>query len=223
VSAPVTIALLKRKGGSGATIAAGSLAVALAELGHRVAAIDLDPQGSLALWARSGQGKLAGIVTSIEVQEVADLRAAVAATDADRVILDAPPGFDRPSLVAALVADVAIVPVAPASFDVAAAREVVELIGEARERRAGAGPVVLMLPSRVTRTAEGTELAAVLERLGEVLPPIALRNTFVRAASVGQTVIEYDKRSPATAEVWAVAAAVEKRIAQMTKGRAAHA
>jgi cellulose biosynthesis protein BcsQ len=148
VSAPVTIALLKRKGGSGATIAAGSLAVALAELGHRVAAIDLDPQGSLALWARSGPGKLAGIVTSIEVQEVADLRAAVAATGADRVILDSPPGFDRPSLVAALVADVAIVPVAPASFDVAAAREVVELIGEARARRPDAGPVVLMLPSR---------------------------------------------------------------------------
>ena len=80
-----------------------------------------------------------------------------------------------------------------------------------------------MLPSRVTRTAEGAELVAVLERLGEVLPPIAMRNTFVRAASVGQTVIEFDKRSPATAEIWAVAAAVEKRIAQMTRGRAAHA
>lgn len=223
MSAPVTIALLKRKGGSGATIAAGSLAVALAELGHRVAALDLDPQGSLALWARSGPGKLAGIVTSIEVQEVAELRVAVAATGADRVILDSPPGFDRPSLVAALVADLAIVPVAPASFDVAAAQEVVELIGEARARRPDAGPVVLMLPSRVTRTAEGAALVAVLERLGEVLPPIAMRNTFVRAASVGQTVLEFDKRSPATAEIWAVAAAIEKRIAQMTRRRAAHA
>ena len=156
MSAPVTIALLKRKGGSGATIAAGSLAVALAELGHRVAALDLDPQGSLALWARSGPGKLAGIVTSIEVQEVAELRVAVAATGADRVILDSPPGFDRPSLVAALVADLAIVPVAPASFDVAAAQG-----PGARLLRAVAAAVVVVRAADATAPASAVAAAAV--------------------------------------------------------------
>ena len=43
-----TITLVTQKGGAGKTTVAASLAVAAAEAGERVVALDLDPQGSLA-------------------------------------------------------------------------------------------------------------------------------------------------------------------------------
>ena len=45
-----TIALLTQKGGAGKTTLAASLAVAAAQTGERVIALDLDPQASLLRW-----------------------------------------------------------------------------------------------------------------------------------------------------------------------------
>jgi len=45
-----TIVLLTQKGGTGKTTLAASLAVAAAQSGERVIALDLDPQASLVRW-----------------------------------------------------------------------------------------------------------------------------------------------------------------------------
>jgi len=57
-----TIAVVNRKGGVGKTTTAANLAHALARDGHRVLAVDLDPQGHLAsaLGAEAGGSGLAG-------------------------------------------------------------------------------------------------------------------------------------------------------------------
>ena len=47
-----TVAFLTRKGGAGKTTLAASLAVAAAEAGERVIALDLDPQASLLRWGK---------------------------------------------------------------------------------------------------------------------------------------------------------------------------
>ena len=47
-----TIALLTQKGGAGRTTLAASLAVAAAQAGERVIALDLDPQASLTRWGK---------------------------------------------------------------------------------------------------------------------------------------------------------------------------
>src|SRR6204780_4888124 len=53
-----TIAFTTQKGGAGKTTLAASLAVAAAQAGETVIALDLDPQGSLASWGdrREGEG-----------------------------------------------------------------------------------------------------------------------------------------------------------------------
>jgi chromosome partitioning protein len=45
-----TIALVTQKGGAGKTTIASSLAVAAAQAGEKVIALDLNPQGSLSDW-----------------------------------------------------------------------------------------------------------------------------------------------------------------------------
>ncbi len=47
---PRILAVAVQKGGTGKTTLAASLAVAAAQAGERVTALDLDPQGSLAGW-----------------------------------------------------------------------------------------------------------------------------------------------------------------------------
>ncbi len=51
-----TIALVTQQGGAGKTSISASLSVAASEAGEKVAALDLDPQGSLAAW---GDGRTA--------------------------------------------------------------------------------------------------------------------------------------------------------------------
>ena len=48
-----TLTLVTQKGGVGKTTLAASLAVAAAQAGEKVAALDLDPQGSLSAWGDS--------------------------------------------------------------------------------------------------------------------------------------------------------------------------
>ncbi len=45
-----TLTLVTQKGGVGKTTLAASLAVAAAQAGEKVVALDLDPQGSLGAW-----------------------------------------------------------------------------------------------------------------------------------------------------------------------------
>ncbi len=62
-----------QKGGSGKTSLAASIAVAAAEEGESVAAIDTDAQGSLAAWGRRRQAQ--GI--EVEASDPSKLRQAV--------------------------------------------------------------------------------------------------------------------------------------------------
>ena len=64
------LTLASQKGGSGKTSLAASLAVAAAEAGETVAAVDTDPQGSLAAWGRRRQAE--GI--TVEAAEPARVR-----------------------------------------------------------------------------------------------------------------------------------------------------
>lgn len=79
-----TVAIVNQKGGAAKTTTAVNLAAALAELGHAVLLIDLDPQGSATRWLGADPGSTA--LTDVLLHE-GRLDDAVVPTAIDRVEL----------------------------------------------------------------------------------------------------------------------------------------
>lgn len=134
------IAVVNTKGGVGKSTASIQLAIGASLAGDKVWLVDGDRQetaiSAITMRAESGRPPLAASAYS----NGATLRAQVAAQAGgfDHVIIDAGVG-DSSALRAALtVADVALIPFAPRSFDVWAVKDISELIEEACVRQVDA-------------------------------------------------------------------------------------
>lgn len=206
------ISCLNLKGGSGKTTTAVNLAAAIGE-SRRVRLLDLDPQRSATRWASQSREEPAGEdfclrrdVHHVEASRPAPaVRAELDRAERDRVavvILDCPPELEDRSLVAALVSDLALVPVTPSPLDLWAAERAVATAREARAERGGALPRIALVPSRtIASTVLARELPATLAALGEpVAPGISQRVALVECAVVGQTIDTYAPGSPAHGE-----------------------
>src|SRR5260370_25127850 len=93
--AGLVITIAQRKGGAGKTTLATQLAVAWARCGARVAALDIDPQGSFSAWVELRRARLGG--TAIRFDFAALPGSAGAPRVEERpgegapVVVDAPP------------------------------------------------------------------------------------------------------------------------------------
>jgi chromosome partitioning protein len=128
-----TIAFVSQGGGSGKSTIASSLAVAAREMKEEVCVIDMDPQGSLAHWARtraagdieviaSGAARLPALLASLERKGVT------------LAILDTSGAEGAASSAAMQVPDINIIPSRPSMFDLwasARTRAAIEEIGGA--------------------------------------------------------------------------------------------
>jgi chromosome partitioning protein len=150
----------------------------------------------------------------IDTTDPRTLTAALEKVQADRVLLDCPPGLVDTAIVAALVADLALLPVSPSPLDFKAIKEAVELVREARERRADNKPAIAFVPSRVEEnTVLGRDLGESLEKLGEpVLPAISKRIAFAECVLSGQTLREYAPANAGVEEFRKLASAVERML-----------
>ena len=85
-----------------------------------------------------GGGVLSDIVGPVNLKSPKEFKAVVeaAANEAERVILDCPPGLPDTGLMAALLADVALLPVTPSPLDVIASKAALELIQDVQCQRA---------------------------------------------------------------------------------------
>lgn len=208
------IAVSGRKGGIGKTTITGNLAGELTAMGHKVAVLDTDPQKSLVKWASLGAGLLSRIVVPLGTSHPRRFKSQIdtVARVADRVLIDTPPGFADPALLAALLADVVLMPAGPSPLDIIAAREALDVTRQARSRRGDGLPLIRFVPSKVVKsTAMGRDLPGTLQSLGEeVLPSIGQRVALAECALSGQTIFEYAKGSPAQREFRALAEALEE-------------
>jgi chromosome partitioning protein len=88
-----TITLVTQKGGTGKTTLAASLAVAAAQAGETVIALDLDPQGSLAAWgdSRSAETLAVDRLASDRIGQLPAIMAALKSKGFTVAVLDTVP------------------------------------------------------------------------------------------------------------------------------------
>jgi chromosome partitioning protein len=207
------IAITGRKGGIGKSTIAANLGAELGALGRSVVLLDADPQRSLVAWSRLGEGFLSKHVQTVDADRPESFRASVRGLrDTERVLIDTPPGFADPALLASLVADLVLLPAGPSPLDIMAAKAALALALEARNERGDTKPEIRFVPSKVQAwTNLGRELPESLRELGEkTLPAIAQRIVVAEATLAGLTVGEYAPGSLAHEEFKALTKAIER-------------
>lgn len=210
------IAVTGRKGGIGKTSITAHLAGEFAAMKFGVRLLDTDPQQSLMHWANSGQGLLSRVTRTVDTGEPDQFRTAVhqARREADWVLIDTPPGLADPALLAALLADLVLLPVGPSPLDMLALRDALELVREAQQQRAAGGaPKLFFVPSKLTRTSLAADLPEALAAFGESqLPGVGQRTAVAESALVGLTLAEYAKSSQARIEFTQLAKSLMEKI-----------
>jgi chromosome partitioning protein len=177
-----TIAVMNFKGGVGKTTLAVLLANEFANRKRRVLLLDCDPQSSALGWQQwSG--------TTIEVQKVEKIRVGKPlGPNHDVVILDCPPRYGEQCIAAAIVADVAVVPVMAGALDLAATTQLVSIVAQANTRRTSVLPVVFVANRVAPRTRMNSVLLQTLKKMAGGIDgakvakvPIPQRTAYVEA------------------------------------------
>ena len=214
------IAILKRKGGVGASTLAVNLAGEFQRRGRKPMVLDCDAQHSASAWSQfEGGAGLRELVEAVDTERPTEFRSILerAASVAELVIVDAAPGFPVTALLAAEAADLVLLPCGPSPLDLEPARDAMEVaLTQRRDRKE---PGVWFVPSRnLPRTRLGRELPETLAMIGEpygvgVLPGITQRVAVAESVLCGQSIAEYEPDGEAAREFAELATALEGRLA----------
>src|SRR4051812_16357973 len=125
-----TITLVTQKGGAGKTTLAASIAVAAAEAGEKVVALDLDPQGSLASWGDSREAENLAVdrIDLDQVPQLPQILEALGKQGFTLAVLDTAGREDTTGNLAMRAADLCLVPARPTKVDLKATLPTVETL-----------------------------------------------------------------------------------------------
>jgi chromosome partitioning protein len=203
----VLVAIGNQKGGVGKTTIAVHLAAAWIRRHRRVVLVDADPQGSAAAWLQDDR--------TVEVVRHArgglDTLLETLAGQYDAVVVDTPPGLDRPLREAIRVADLLLIPLAPSPVDVRAVRGTLEL---AQVLRGRALDVRLILSRVLAGTVLGRTARDGLEPYGVPVARTVLtqRVAVQEAAAMGRSVFDYAPDTLAADEFTALAREIGREV-----------
>ncbi len=201
-----TIATINLKGGCSKTTTCINLAGVYHEAGHKPLLLDLDPQQSASFWAQQGGDAFPYPIAAIKMGDVKQFKAhidqLIKKHSANLVIFDCPPALADEALIAALLADIVLVPVSSSPLDIMATKEAVSTIREARKERKSHLPKAILVPSRLVKgTVLAREIQGTLKELGEpVAPSISMRVALVEASIKGEPINMYAPDSPSHKE-----------------------
>jgi chromosome partitioning protein len=196
------ITVAQQKGGAGKTTLVANL-LALMAASCRVAAVDIDPQRSLARWSTLRQSRPAG-AAPVLVQELSGWRIAAELErlkrDHDIVLVDSPPQVDTDAKLAVRGADLVLIPLQPSMPDLWAAEATLRLARD--EGR----PIRLLLnrTQAVSRLREAIAADLGARKLVLLHQTLGNRTAFAQAFAEGLGVTEAQPRSTAAAELRAV-------------------
>lgn len=193
------ITIAQQKGGAGKTTLASHVAVALSQMGNRVAVVDIDPQGSLGYWHRIREERFGEDFTGLHFSTLSGWRVGSEISRLrkvqDYIIIDSPPHTETEARTAIRCADLILIPMQPSPTDLWATKATLDL---AKQERI---PVKIVL----NRVNTGTRLAgAIMDELGEEdVTDAQLSNRVLFASSLleGRCATEVEPSSPAAKEV----------------------
>ena len=177
------ITVLGQKGGCGKTTLTANVAGELARRGKQVIALDTDPQGSLTFWAGMGKADeiLPKIVRQVDTEDISTFRGMVseAASSAEYVFIDTPPGLGDHALASALLSDSILMPCIPSAPDVMSLKGGIDTMKKA-------DAAMFVVPWRTEQRTKITEqMMQMMEMLGPPLAPGTSRRTaYAQSASL---------------------------------------
>lgn len=196
-----TIALATQKGGAGKTTITASLAVAAAEAGERVAALDIDPQGSLMGWGdmRDDEAVAVDRPTSDQLLQLPAILAALKQQGFTVVFLDTAGVEGSAGNLAMKAADLVLIPARPSSLDLKATMPTVETLMRLGMKDNFAFVLNQCPPGRNSRSTEAAKGLAMFGVLAD--PALTQRADHQDAIAAGQGVTEYAPDGKAAGEL----------------------
>ncbi|KMO18789.1 AAA family ATPase [Methylobacterium indicum] len=207
-----TLTLVTQKGGVGKTTLAASLAVAAAQAGEKVVALDLDPQGSLGAWGDTRTAD-APAVDRLPADRLGELPAILEALKAEGytvAILDTAGVSSTGGNLAMQAADLALVPARPSRLDLQATMPTIETLMRLGMRDRFAFALNQCPPGRSSRATEAASGLSMFGVLAE--PPLAQRADHQDAIAAGQGVTEFAPDGKAAEEIRALWAWVDRKM-----------
>jgi chromosome partitioning protein len=219
-----TIAFLTQKGGTGKTTLAASLAVAAAQAGERVIALDLDPQGSLARWGERRAAAKAPhnvMVEPLERDRLSRLRTIIEGLSGAGFTLAVfdTAGADGPAVrFITEAADLCLLPARPTRLDVEATAATFRAVFLAKRKAA----FVLNQCPPTYHSSRAGDAAKGLTALGVLAEPmLSARMDYQDAIAAGLGVTEYAGGGRAAQEIKALWSWACAQLADGKGGRAA--
>lgn len=206
------ITVAQQKGGAGKSTITAQLAVTYAQAGKKVGVVDIDPQGSLAMWFEVRKMLVDAAGGGITFLQASGWRLSTELDrmkrDLDLILVDSPPHAETDVRIAVRAADLILVPMQPTPLDLWATQPTLDL---AKKEKSAAIVVFNRTPPK------GKLVDAVKAKILQAELPVAdtvLGNRVAFAASMmeGKGVVESNPRHTATKEIKALAAEIGAKL-----------
>lgn len=205
------IGFINQKGGVGKSTLSQNVAAHLALSGGRVLVIDADKQGTTTDWAES-RGDTPAPFTVIGMARDSMAKDAMRmATDYDHTVIDGPRDAEGITRNVIIASEVIIIPIEPSAFSINAAKTTIAQVEECQIIKPSL-KCGFVVSRKIHGTILGNDIRALASDSGFPIfaQDITTRVGFAEAATMAQTIFEYQPAGEAAKEIAALSNEIER-------------